>query len=610
MSSGVTSNLSQRNINSANPPADKVYEFDRFRLDVAHRMLYENGRPLALAPKVIETLIALAESGGRLVSKDELMERLWADAFVEESNLTQNIYLLRKALGNDAQGRPIIESFRRRGYRLNVEISVTVAGPDPALRDSEIKITSHGNGKDSAVDVFDSLAVLPLANESGDETAEYLSDGITESIISRLSQLRQLRVVARNTVFRYKNRTVDPQTIGQDLGVRAMLTGRVLQLGDRLVIRTELAETKHGWQIWGEQYDRPATDILDVQETIAREISENLRLKLTGEDQRRLTRRFTESAEAYHLYIKGLYHMNKRQTTSVRQAMDFFQQSIDVDPTYAPAYVGLADCYPLLSLYGSLTPRDAYPQAKAAALRALELDDSYTKAYNSLGVVKLFYEWDWEGAEEAIRRAIELNPGYPDAHQRYGMFLTAVGRFDEAAAELERARDLDPLSPIIKVIGGYPFYYSRRFEEAARRFQTVIAADAGYSMAHFRLGLTRAQQGRYDEAIREFETSVSLSNDRDAIAALGYVNSLTGNRSQAESAESELAERERDGFVSAYNRALVRIGMGDLDAAMDWLERAFDERSYWLIYINVDPALDPLRENPRFTALLDKVFSR
>jgi TolB-like protein/Tol biopolymer transport system component/Flp pilus assembly protein TadD len=603
MSSDVSSIYYQDNLNSSNPSNDGVYRFENFRLDSAHLMLYENETPITLAPKVIETLVALVERGGQVISKEELMERLWHDSFVEESNLTQNIYLLRKMLGNNFAGKPMIETFRRRGYRFTGELEKN----EEIKKLSESKIQNE-KSDNSADDIFDSLAVLPLRNESTSETAEYLSDGITESIINRLSQITKLRVVARNTVFQYKNKEILPQEIGRKLGVRAVLTGRILQYGDRLIVRTELVETTEGWQIWGEQHERRATDVLELQETIAREISEHLHLKLSGEERKRLTMRYTESSEAYNLFVKGRYHLNKRLTGNIKQSAACFQQAIDVDPSFAPAYVGLADCFPLLSLYGALTPREAYPKSKAAAEKALEIDNSLTKAYNSLGVVKLFYEWDWTGAETAFKRAIELNPGYPDAHLRYGMFLTATARFEEAETEFARAQELDPLSLITKTIGGYPFYYSRQFDEAERCFAEVTTSDENYSMAHFRLGLNYAQQGRFTDAINELKISLSLSDDRDTIAALGYVQGLAGNPSEAKSALAELDKREKDGFVTSYNRVLINLGLRNHTAALDWLEKAYAERSYWLIYLKLDPALDALRETPRFIDLQKKIF--
>lgn len=593
VSSDLTSIQSQFNINADKPNENRVYRFGKFRLDSLLLMLYEEDQTLPLAPKVVETLLALIEREGEIVSKSEMMKRLWADSYVEDANLTQNIYLLRKTLGKGVDGRDLIETFRRRGYRFTGNTKKISLDKSSLLTEKK---------------KFNSLAVLPLTNQSKDPNAEYLSDGVTESIINRLTQISSLRVVARNTVFRYKNQDVSPEEIGKTLGVSAVLTGRVLQIDNRLIVRAELVDTENGWQIWGEQYNRPAGDVLELQEVIAREISDNLRLKLTGDEKERLTKRYTESSEAYHFYIKAKYFLNKRLTETIEQAAIFFQQAIDLDSRFAPAYVGLADCYPLLSLYGALTPHEAYPKAKAAALKALEIDDEYTKAYNSLGVVKLFYEWDWQGAEEAFRRAIELNPGYPDAHQRYGMFLTAQRRFAEAAEEFEKAKILDPLSLITKTIAGYPFYYGREFDKAEICFREVIEMDENYSMAHFRLGLTYAQMERFVEAITELNKSSILSKDRDVVAALGYVHGLSGNKNESKSALAELEEREKSGFVTSYNRAIVYAGLGDIETALDWLEKAFEEHSYWLIYLKCDPALDSLRSNPRFIVLEEKIF--
>ena len=410
--------------------------------------------------------------------------------------------------------------------------------------------------------------MLPLANEGEDPQAEYLSDGITESIINLLVQLPQLKVIARSTVFRYKGRTVTPQKVGRELGVKTILTGRVLQLGDRIIVRTELVDAVQGWQLWGEQYDRFSADILELQQAIAQDVSKKLQLTLTGGERTRLSKLPTTSTEAYHLFIKARYYLNKRVIESIEKAVEYFQRAIDIDPTYAAAYVGLADCYPLLTLYGALTPRDAYPKAKAAAHKALEIDDSISEAHNALGVVKLFYDWDWAGAEKTFQHAILLNPSYPDAHQRYGMLLVARGRFAEAAVEFERAQELDPLSLITKTISGYAFYYARRFEEAVERFQEVIDMDQNYPMAHFRLGLTYAQLGKYTEALTELQCSIKLSDDRDVVATLGYVYGRAGNSAAASDALAGLDEHEKSWFVSAYDRALFYAGLGDVATSL------------------------------------------
>jgi tetratricopeptide (TPR) repeat protein len=413
--------------------------------------------------------------------------------------------------------------------------------------------------------------------------------------------------MARSVVFRYKGREIDPQQVGRELGVEAALFGRVLQQDDRLIIRTELLDVAHGWQLWGAQYNRKLTDIFAVQDDISREMSEKLRLKLTGEDQRRMTRRYTESTQAYHLYLKGRFYWNKRTTPTLRRAIEYFQQAINIDPDYALAYVGLADCYALLSLYSALTPREAFPKALAAARRALEIDGTLAEAHNTLAVIKVFYEWDWEVAEKEFERALLLKPGYPDAHQRYGIYLVARGRFEEAIEELRCAQELDPLSLIINTIAGYPFYYSRRYDEAIEQYRKTLEMDPNFSMAHFRLGLAYEQKGMYEEALAELQTSKALSGDRDVIAALGHLYAVTGQRERAMQALTELEERKKQTYVSSYDLAIVYAGLNERELAFAWLEEACEERSYWLIYLKVDPILDNLRSDPRFADLVWRV---
>lgn len=577
-------------------PVRHSYIFGAFRLEAAEHLLYrEGGEVVPLKPKVVETLELLVSERGRLVGKDELMRRLWPDTSVEESNLTQNVYLLRKELGEDGDGRSYIETVPRRGYRFTAEVE-------------EVREAAPGAEPEGAAGAWpgpvESLAVLPLLCEGDDPDAEYLSDGLTESLIDHLARLPRLKVLAHSSVSRYKGRAVDAQAVGRAHGVGAVLTGRIRLAGGRLSVRAELADTAAGWRLWGGLYEGAGTEVLKLQETVARELTHRLRPGLTGEERSRLARRHTESTEAYHLFIKARYYLNKRLLETIRRAVEYFREAVEADPAYAPAYAGLADCYPLLNLYGALPPREAYARAEAAATRALELDDSFAQAHNALGVIKLFYRWDRAGAEGCFRRAIELDPDYPDARQRYGMLLVSAGRFAGAELELGRAQGLDPLSLITRTISSYPFYYARDFGRAASRLREVIEMDPNYSMARFRLGLTYAQQGHYEEALTQLRRSAELSGDRDVVAALGYVAGLAGAESDARAALADLERRGREGFVPAYDRALVHIGLGEADAALDWLCRACEERSYWLIYLGVDPALDPLRGRPRFAELL------
>jgi TolB-like protein len=587
-----------------------LYEFGPYRLLPQERQLLRGGEPVALTPKAFEILVALVERCGRLVEKDELLNEVWAGTIVEESNIAQNVFALRRVLGRTEEGAQYIGTVPKRGYRFLASVKVFEDRGDELFVQHHLRAASSqpdpqvsGSGQEEIV----SLAVLPLVNACGDARADYLSDGITESIISTLSQLPQLHVMARGTVFHYRNREVDPRQIGRELGVQALLTGRLLELDDRLVIRAELIDVANGWQLWGAQYNREPNDILALQQEMAQEISRNLSLKLTGAERRQLAKSHTENTEAYRFYLKGRYYLNKRLTETLRTAIEQFQQAINSDTDYALAYVGLADCYSLLSLYSALTPKEAFPKAKAAALRALEIDNTLAEAYTSLGVIKVFYEWDWAGAEREFEQALMLNPGYADAHQRYGIYLVAMGRFDEAIEEFRCAQELDPLSLITITMAGYPFYYGREYDRAIEQFRKTLEMDPNFSMAHFRLALAYEQKGLYEEAIAELETSKTLSDDRDVIAALGHVYALMGRREEAERALAELQDRASQTYVSSYHRAAIHTALGEKDHALEWLERACDERSYWLIYLGVDPLLDSLRDDARFTSLMQRV---
>src|SRR5712692_4716749 len=421
-------------------PTKRIYEFGTFRLDTGERLLLRKGQAVPLTPKVFDTLVALVQKSGHVVGKDELMNEVWADSFVEESNLTQNIFMLRKVLGENRDGRSYIETVPKRGYRFVASVREVMDDNDDLATEKHTGpgIISKATAED---DVLNSLAVLPLTNVSESPDAEYLSDGITESIINSLSQLPQLRVMARSTVFRYKGVEVDPRQVGQDLGVRAVLAGRVLQISDSLIVRTELVDVANGWQLWGEQYNRKLADILVLQEEISREISEKLRIKLTGEEKKRLAKRYTDDSEAYRLYLKGRYYWNKYTKEGLTKAIEYFNQSIELDRSYALAFAGLADAYYRLS-NAYLPPKEAMPKARAAAMKAVDIDDTLVEAHASLGLIKMYHDWDWAGAEREYKRAIELDPRSGLGYLRYGSYLQLVGRFDEANASFERARQL------------------------------------------------------------------------------------------------------------------------------------------------------------------------
>ena len=458
---------------------------------------------------------------------------------------------------------------------------------------------------------IESLAILPLFNAGEDPDTEYLSDGITESIINNLSQLPKLRVMARSTVFRYKGKEVDPQIVGQQLGVRAVLTGRVLQRGDLLIIKTELVDAEDGSHLWGEQYNRNLSDIFTIEEEISREISDKLRLKLSGAEKKQLTKRYTENTEAYQLYLKGRFYWNKRTPEALKKGIEYFQRAIDSDPGYALAYAGLADSYNILVSYSALAPHDAFPKAKAAATRALEIDRKLAEAHTSMAFVKFGYDWDWAGSERGFKQAIKFNPGYAYAHNFYAVLLAAFGRFDEAFLHIGTAQELDPLSLPINTNLGWLLYLARRYEEAIEQYLKTIDLDEGFPLAHRRLAQTYEQTGRYSEADVEFQRAVALSGeDIELISARGHFFANIGETEKAREVLNQLERLAKTRFVPSYLIARIYLGLGDIDTMFELLEKARDERYGYLAYLEIEPMFDRIRTDPRYDELVVRVGLR
>jgi eukaryotic-like serine/threonine-protein kinase len=456
---------------------------------------------------------------------------------------------------------------------------------------------------------IDSLAVLPFENLTSDPETEYLSDGITETLIHRLAQLPRLRVMARSTMFRYKGQPIDPQAIGRDLDVRAVLTGRVLQRGDALLIATELVDVADGSQLWGEQYNRQHADIFAVQDQIAKEISERLRIRLTGEDRKRLTKRHTEITEAYHLYLKGRYYWNKRTQEDIKKGIEYFNQAIEKDPSYALAHSGLADSYYLLAstAYGAFPSKEAFPRAKQAALKALQIDETLAEAHSSLAGV-LTNEWDWVAAEKEYKRSIQLNPAYATAHHFYAFYLAALGRLERALAEIKHAYKLDPLSLIINRDLGLIFYYARQPDRAIEQYQKTLELDPNFTLAHQALGRAYLVKGMHQEALAEIQEAARLSGESVVMsAALAHAYAATGQAAAARKILADLTERSKQSFVSPSSIAVIYAGLGDTENALRWLEQAFEERSVGLLTLKVHPIFDGLRPDPRFQDLLRRI---
>jgi eukaryotic-like serine/threonine-protein kinase len=459
-----------------------------------------------------------------------------------------------------------------------------------------------------AVESIDSIAVLPFTNAGGVEDAEYLADGIADSLIGRLSQLSHLRVMSLNSVLRYKGREVDARAVGDELGVRAVLVSRFRQQGENLIVTTELVDAGDRRRLWGRQYTRRLADVIALQALVAQEVSAHLRLPLSGAERRRLARRETESDVAYQLYLKGRYRWNMRSEEHFKRAIEYFNQAIAADPSYALAYAGLADCYGLLANYGGTPPGEAMPRAKAAAERALALDATLAEAHTSLGLVRRDFEWDAAGAERDFRRAIELNPNYATAWQFQAETLVRLKRFDEAAAAMERARALDPLSPIINGEVGWVYYHARQHERAMAELRRALALDPQFARTHSFLGRVHAARREDELSIAATREALRLSNDYPLfLAALGHTHATFGRRAEAARVLDELHARARREYVSPFAFALVAAGLGNPDAAFAWLEKSVAERDTILVNYVRDPQLDGLRDDPRFAALLARL---
>jgi DNA-binding winged helix-turn-helix (wHTH) protein/TolB-like protein/Tfp pilus assembly protein PilF len=666
------------------------YEFGRFRLDTRERLLLRDRDLVPLTPKVFEILLALVERSGHVVEKDDLMKRVWPDTFVEEGNLTQNVSLLRKALGETPGGAQFIETISRRGYRFvatvreitgngtntavisddfdqrdngdefNVraiglseeasesartdsnglkvpigqpawgrgavsngagELTAPVISPAPFLSTvfgkqemvfalgivlialvSVIYFTGRGKADDAAARPIESIAVLPFFDEAAGAETEYLNDKIAESLINSLSKLPKLRVVPRSMVANYKGQNIDPRIVGRQLNVRAVVTGRVRRHGDTISIQADLIDLENVAQIWGQIYDRKLADILIVQDDIARNIFENLRLRLNVEEKKAL--------EAYRLYLKGRNSWNKRTASELQQAIHYFQQAIETDPNYAPAYAGLADCYNMLVVYGASQPKEGFPKAKEAAIKALEIDESLAEAHTSLAFIKFRWDRDRIEAERAFRRAIILQPSYAPAHQWYSSYLIALERFDEAIAEATRTQELEPLSFTASAHLGWILYLAGQSDRAIEQGTKILELDPNAFPALRYRGLAYEQKGMYRQAIDDFQKGVKLSGNPLMLAHLGHAYAASGQKSAAQNVLNELRDLQGRRYVSPYTIAAIHAGLGEKDQAFKWLEKADEERDIWLMNLKVDPVFKALRSDPRFPDLLVRTHLR
>lgn len=613
-----------------------IYEFGAFRLDPTARLLRREGKPVALTPKVFDTLLLLVQHHGELLEKEQLMKELWPDSFVEESNLTYNISTLRKALNEKAADNPYIVTVSGRGYRFVAEvrevseqaeesISSVPAKPLPVQHKVKGKVAVAAGvlvlfssilvywaaHKPTATmeppSPIKSIAVLPfqLVGAEKDSEAEYLSDGVTESLINRLSQLPGVKVIARSSSFHYKGKDIDPQEVARALGVEVIVTGRVLQRGEQLQISVELMDVRDKMQIWGEQYNRTSIDMLGVQAEISREIAEKLRLKLTVPEQQQLAKRETANPQAYEMILRGRFHREKGGTENLKKALEFFKRAVTIDPAYAAAYAELSIIYTLLSSFSILDPKEYLPQAEGAARKALELDDNLAEAHYALANVEMS-NWNWAGAGQEFNRAFELNPNLARARFRHAIYLSAIGQHDLAVAEIERARELNPLSARFKANVASVLLQARRNDEAIEVLQNTLAMDHKSGEAHLGLGFAYAAKGMYTEAIAAYQEAIKLGHDTSSTQIyLGAAYAMAGQREKAQAILKQLQTSKE--YVSPTELTTIYVALGEREQAFASLERAYTDHDLQLGSLASDPNFDPLRSDPRYQDLLRRV---
>jgi DNA-binding winged helix-turn-helix (wHTH) protein/TolB-like protein/Flp pilus assembly protein TadD len=608
-------------------PDNNLYEFGDFHLDPTQRVLRRAEEHIRLSPKIFDLLLFLVQRRGHLVQKEEIINHVWSDSFVEQGNLTNNISILRKELGDTGRDATYIETVPKHGYRFVADVRVLESGPFKttyrpptkaktlpvaALIASFILVLVVGFyfWRRHTPAPVTSIAVLPFKPLEVKASDPSLELGMTDTMIVRLSTVGQITVLPLSAVRRYTAPEQDPVQAGRELGVESVLDGSIQKWQDRIRVRVRLVRAKDGQSLWADQFDEKFTDIFAVQDAISERVAAALELKLGGNEARQLKRRDTENADAYQAYMRGRYFWGKRGTENLKKAIEEFNQALALDSKYALAFAGLADCYNLLPSYGSLSPAEAYPKARAAATKALEIDDTIAEAHAALARIKANYDWDWPGAEAEFKRAIELNPNYSSAHYFYALnYLVPMGRLDEAAAQLRRARDLEPFSLIINTNLGVIFYYQARYDEAIEQYRKALELDKRFVTARLRLIDVYAETGRYAQALAEQQEIVEplgtenpryLEQLKDALRQSGPQGYWRKRLEQAK-------QRANDEYVPPTSVAGFAARLGDNEQAFAWLEKAYEKRDEGLTRLKLDPRYKTLRADTRYADLLRRI---
>jgi DNA-binding winged helix-turn-helix (wHTH) protein/TolB-like protein/Tfp pilus assembly protein PilF len=646
------------------------YEFGPFRLDARERLLLHEGETVQLTPKAFDMLLALVENSGHLLEKNELMQRLWPDSFVEEGSLAQNISLLRKALSEN-ESQKFIETVPRRGYRFvasvreleddadligreHSEATIAVKAeqepkiPEKFAEEREVKEqkTLPASSRVSAIFrrkpkqailaasfalaivvaallYFDnlskphqiadrtikSIAVLPFRSLGVDDGDEYLGIGIAETLTTRLSSLKLLTVRPTSAVLKYASAEKETVVAGRELEVDTVLEGSIRRLGERLRVTARLVSVPDGSVLWADKFDENFTDIFEVEDSISGKVTEALALKLSGEEQKRLTKRYTDNPEAYQLYLKGRYFWNKRTEDGFNRGIAQFKQAVEKDSNYALAYAGLADSYIGLTFYNFAAPNETMPKAKEAAMKALAIDNALAEAHASLAHVLMNYDWNWPEAEKEFKLSIELNADYATAHQWYGVhYLTATGRPEEALQEMKRALELEPTSLVMNSFMGAALFFAARYDEAIEQCRRTIEMDPNFAVAHWYLGLAYEQKELFDDAIAEFQKATTLSGGSPLMqASLGHAFAKANRKHEATKILDELKELSKQRYVSSYEVAAIYVALGDNEQAFQLLERAYNEHSFHLVYLKAWPQFSVVRADPRFQDLVQRL---
>jgi TolB-like protein len=593
-----------------------VFRFADVEVREREFSLIKASKALPVEPKAFRVLLILLRNPKKLITKEELLNGVWGDVAVGDNSLARSIALLRRLLGDDTRNPRYIETVATVGYRFiqRVEVSADpvggLAAPDlprtiPVAEDEEARRSATSSGPH----FLDSIAVLPFEDVEGQPDLEYLSDGITTSLIDKLSQLNELRVVPRTTVFRYKGKKTDVAQAGRELRVRVVLTGTLIHHSDGLTIRVELIDSASESQLWGANFNTRLEELLAVQAEIAAAITNKLRLRLNDEERRQLAKPPTKSREAYHFYLKAMHWANKWTPEGGRKGAEYIRQAIDADPVFAGAWAALAYLYLMLGFSRAAPPAETFAKAKAAALKALEIDEGVAEAHLILGSVRLFYDWDWPGAHEALLRTAELSPNLSDGHLTYSSWYLTQGLFAEALAEAKLALGIDPLSARASFQAGFVLYFSRLYDQAIEQLHKSNELDPLFPPAHQFLAFAYAQKGMRHNALAELEKGLEFAKDDIRSKALwGIVDALTGKPAAArEVLESLRPETGPPNFSSAYHCAVLCALLGEKDDAFACLEMARLGRPIQLVYLAIAPNFDRLRDDPRFPILLRRI---